>query len=170
MCTGAWLKHVFDPELEWLNMTSILKAFEYQHVYIYICEVYMISIDIVLINIIIDNLYDILVRFCFYGLFLKAPYEGNTLLCKKFAKLQQTKTDCLCTNGHLCTLSRGLAWACAIGFGASASGCFDQYLQRMAWKPSLGGRCWVCFSGCRWMKTENKGKCDWWGSTLILNQ
>ena len=100
---------MFDPELEWLNMTSILKAFEYQHVYIYVCEVFMISIDIVLINIIIDNLYDILVRFCFYGLFLKAPYEGNTLLCKKFAKLQQTKTDCLCTNGHLCTLSRGLA-------------------------------------------------------------
>ena len=45
---------------------------------IYIYDVYMISIDIVLINI-IDKLYDILVRFCLYGLVLKAPYEGDTL-------------------------------------------------------------------------------------------
>ena len=76
---------MFDPELEWLNMTSILEAFEYQHVYIY--DVYMISIDIVLINI-IDKLYDILVRFCLYGLVLKAPYEGDTLwkkVCKASA-------------------------------------------------------------------------------------
>ena len=85
---------------------------------------------------------------------------------KKFTKLEQTRTDRFCTNGHLCTLTRGLAWACAIGFGASASGCVGQYLQRMARKPSLGGRCWVCFF---WLQMDENWKYDWWGNTLILN-
>ena len=70
-----------------------------------IYDVYMICIDIVLLltNYMIS----------WYGSAYLAWFEKHLMrgihYGKKFAKLQQTKTDCLCTNGHLCTLSRGLA-------------------------------------------------------------
>ena len=39
-CTGTWLKHVFDVELEWLNMTNLCILMPFwvsKCIYIYIC-------------------------------------------------------------------------------------------------------------------------------------